>query len=770
MIRFVMSLTVLLAAGTATVARADGPDAKKMIENDQVSVSVDTDKGSFTVEARQKPFVARGKLKEGGKAAVRAVKNAVFGPGEEIEVAHADGHAEHFRLHQGLPFVLFRTTLANKEEDAITLNHVETVNVRIDLPLETSRLRTLGTGGLATPPTNPGSYSFLAVAEPYSRGGVVGAWLTQDRGSGVVFTEEDNGQVRLKARLDYGRLRLAPGATAESETFALGYFQDTRLGLEAWADAVARVHHIHLPPEPTGYCTWYHAHASDAKHLIEQARLAVKDLVPYGFQFVQIDDGWQAGTKRNGPAKNFTTHKANGPYPAGMKATADELKALGLRPGIWFMPFAGDHLDPAFKDHPDWFVKKADGSPYETRWGGTCLDMTNPDVQAYVRSVAHRIAHDWGYTYFKMDGLWTGSATPLAYVNSGYKDDGIGDAIFHDPNKTNIEAYRDGLKLVREAAGKDVFFLGCCAPQNMRSLGGAFGLVDAMRVGPDNKTDWDHLVNGPVFGSRMYFLHGRVWYNDPDPVYVRASLPLEHARVICSWVTITGQLNVSSDAYADLPAERLDLLRRTMPYHGLKARPVDLFEHDPPRIWVLTDERRKPRRDVIAVFNWDAKHALEVHEPLARLGLDDGREYVAFDFWENKLLPPLKRKLEVTLPAQSCKVLAVRPMLDHPQVISTSRHITQGMVDIVHSTLEPLSQTLEGSSRVVGGDSYELRIVCDTPRMIWTPMKGEVSEADQKAGVRISIKAHEGLVRAVIESPESREVQWRIWFKRPTFR
>ncbi len=38
-----------------------------------------------------------------------------------------------------------------------------------------------------------------------------------------------------------------------------------------------------------------------------------------------------------------------------------------------------------------------------------------------------------GLTYFKMDGMWTGSATKQIYVNSGYRDEGIGDAVFHDP-------------------------------------------------------------------------------------------------------------------------------------------------------------------------------------------------------------------------------------------------------------------------------------------------------------------------------------------------
>ena len=56
--------------------------------------------------------------------------------------------------------------------------------------------------------------------------------------------------------------------------------------------------------------------------------------------------------------------------------------------------------------------------------------------------------------------------------------------------KTNIDAFRDGLRMIREAAGPQTFILGCCAPQNMRSYAGVFGLVDAMRMGPDNGGNW----------------------------------------------------------------------------------------------------------------------------------------------------------------------------------------------------------------------------------------------------------------------------------------
>jgi hypothetical protein len=740
-----------------------------VVENGALTVAFDGAKGTFTVHRKgsEQAFVTAGKLgRAGGKGKLAAVTDRTFGKGRAIEVSYPRGGRDRVALYPGLPFVLFQSTLANDGDAAVTVNKHPAVSATLALGKAPAALRALGTGGLAALGKKPGSYAFLAVADPQSRNGVVGGWLTHDRGSGVVFAAEESGQARLEARVEYGRLRIAPRKTAESETFALGWFADARLGLEAWADAVARVYAIKLRPQPVGYCTWYHARASDAKRLAGQATFAAEKLAPYGFSVVQIDDGWQDGIRRRQtPAKNFTTHKKGGPYPDGMKATAEAIKKHGLTPGIWFMPFAADHLDPYFKGHPEWFVRASDREPYETPWGGTSLDMTHPGARAHLRSVARRLARDWGYTYFKMDGLWTGTATKQMYVNGAYKDDGIGDAVFHDPAKTNIVAYRDGLKLVREAAGDGVFFLGCCAPQNMRSFGGAFGLLDAMRIGPDNGPQWERLLRGPAWGSRTYFLHGRVWYNDPDPVYVRPSVPLEQARLICSWVAVSGQLNMSSEDFAKLPAERLDLLRRTMPGHGLRPRPVDLFENDPPRAWLLTDERRSPRRDVVALYNWDASKPAEFDYPLERLGLPAG-PYVAFDYWENALLPRVTGRLRLAVPKQSCRVLAVRPALDRPQVISTSRHITQGIVDVVEEKWDGGARTLSGRSRVVGGDPYELRVVAEGPGKGWAVEALEVSAADRAAGVRVEGKQEGTLVRAVVTSPAGRGVSWSLRFRR----
>jgi hypothetical protein len=733
------------------------------IDNEFLTVEMREDGSGVTMSAKitQQAFLTDGSFNaSGGTAKIVAVSEKKFGAGKGIQISYASGDYDLVMVFPKLPFALIRSSIRNGATEPSVTRMVRPFQATVSLGKPASALTTLGTGGLLKADNNPGSYDWLAVADPATRNGVVFGWLTHDRGDGVLFSKVEADTVHVGGQIDYGRLRLEPGKSEGLETLAVGYFNDARLGLESWADQIAKVYDIHLPPQPVVFCTWYsqpYGGSSDAQHLAETAAFAEKNLKPFGFSVVQIDDHWQAGIKGDGPKRNFTTHDPKGPYPAGMKPTAENVKSHGLSPGIWFLPFAGTVGDPFFDGHEDWFVKHENGQPYTVKWGGTCLDMTYAPARAHLRDVVSRITHEWGYQYIKIDGLWTGTGLPIEYVNTGYKDDGIGDAVFHDPNKSNIEAYRDGLKLVREAAGKDVFILGCNGPQNMRSYGGAFGLVDGMRVGPDNKPDWKNLLRGPTFGSRHYFLNGRVWYNDPDPLYVRESVPLNHAQLICSWVTISGDLNTSSEWFPGLPAERLDLLKRTMPSHGLPARPVDLFEDDLPSVWLLTDDRHAVRRDVIGLFNWEQNEKV-FSDSLTKLGLDGKTDYVAFDYWKNALVPTIKGQLQVSVPGQTCCVLAVRPVVNHPQLISTSRHITQGIVDVLDEKWDGGSKTLSGRSKIVGGDPYELRIVL--PDKSWSGATVEISGSATAA-----VAQSDDLVRAMIQSANSGEVSWSVRFK-----
>ena len=727
-------------------------------------------------------------------SAVRAVrvKGTLFEKGEALEVALPDGTRTQVILAPGQPFAFFRTTLRNGSAQAVT-NRVAYPALALDLGLPPDALSTLGTGGLLKPDKCPGSYMWAAVADPATRRGVVAGWVSTSRGSGIVRLAVTNSAVTLLPHADYGRLLLAPGQTETLETFAVGLFGDARLGLEAYGDALAKNLDVHLPPMPTVHCTWYVDGASRESVLTGRTDFAASALKPFGLNVIQIDDGWQLGQSKNGPKKVFIGHNPQGPYPSGMKATADYIRKAGLTAGIWLIPFAGSSDDPWFADKTAWFAKKPDGSPYDTRWGGTCFDLTRADTQAYLKDVIRTLTHDWGYTYLKMDGLYTGASVNLNYVCDTFREDEIGQAVLSDPKVTQIEMMRNSLRLVRKTAGKEVFLLGCCEPQNMRSAGAAYGLVDAMRIGPDNGASWSAMMRGPEFGAWQYFLNRRVWYNDPDPLYVRPSLPLEHAQVICSWVTLSGAMNSSSEEYAKLPPERLDLLKRTMPSHSAAARPVDLFENRIPGIWTVSDAATvgHPRRDLVGLFNWDSTEKA-FDRPLADLGLPAGGEWIAFDFWANSLTPPFKGRLAQTLRPQSCAVLAVRPVLDRPQLISTSRHITQGLVDVTEERWDARTRTLSGVSHVVANDPYELRVltygadasigaVASASLTCWNgyeltiaPGEGVVARPDDAYAnantpdapmTRLfEPKAEEGLVRVAFTCGTSGKVTWKVAF------
>lgn len=740
---------------------------RESIQNESLFVEFDGRTRSFYAASRKSGlrFIQQGTFQRRtlSGAIHETVSHPVWGQGEAIRVGN-----ERLSLFPGLPFVIFESTFANGTDTDRTLGSIRLLSTPLGLAGPPENLRALGTAGLTevAQASNSGSYSFLAIADPATRAGVVAGWLTHERGSGLLFSDIKDGRAVIEAQLDYGQAVLKSRQEIVPEMLLIGYFDDARLGLEAYADAIAGHYRIKLPPQPTVYCTWYHAGASNERDLLKNAEFAREHLGPFGFSVVQIDDGWQAGEKLNGPRKDFTTHRSGGPYSSGMTQTAEKIKQLGLTPGIWFMPFAGTWNDPFFADKQFLFATM-DSKPFEVNWGGTCFDMTNPKTQEYVRAVAGRIGRDWGYKYFKLDGLWTGTASEIRYINTGYKDDHLGQSLLHDPQKTHIQAYRDGLKIIRAAAGDGLFILGCNVAQNMRTLGASFGLVDAMRIGPDNGRKWPQICRGPFSGSNLYFLHGRVWYNDPDPIYVRDDVPLEHARALTSWVTITGQLNASSEDFTKLSPERLHLLQRSMPTHGLKPRPVDLLDEKIARIWLLTDERRTPRRDVIGLFNWDEKKPAHISCPLAKIGLPKTGRYVGFDYWADEFAAPFEGSLESDLPPASCRILAIRPVSGQPQVIGTSRHITQGIVDILEETWDGKTQQLSGVSRVVANDPYEVRIAA-IGATAWQTTGATVSAADVAAGVKIRVvKQEDWKVRVQLDSPTSRDIHWTIQFTSP---
>jgi hypothetical protein len=110
------------------------------------------------------------------------------------------------------------------------------------------------------------------------------------------------------------------------------------------------------------------------------------------------------------------------------------------------------------------------------------------------------------------------------------------------------------------------------------------------------------------------------------------------------------------------------------------------------------------------------------------------------------------------LPPGSCKVLALARKSSHPQVLGTSRHISQNLVDLTYVRWQDAARKLTGRSKVIGGEPYEIRIDPAGAKAAGVDL-GKVA-GDAKA----TFKQDDRGLRVTINSPTTREIDWTVGF------
>ncbi|MDK2886424.1 MAG: alpha-galactosidase [Thermosipho sp. (in: thermotogales)] len=250
---------------------------------------------------------------------------------------------------------------------------------------------------------------------------------------------------------------------------------------------------------PVGWSSWYYYFEKLTwEDILKNLELSRK----YPFEVFQIDDSWQKDIGDWEPKEKF-------PHFSEMAQT---IRKHGLKPGIWLAPFSVSETSSIFKKHKDWLVKDKNNEPlfaYEN-WNKKiyALDLTHPEVKQFLKELFKNIKNA-GFEYFKIDFLFAG-AIPGKRFNE---------------NITPIQAYREGLNIIRKAVGEDSFILGCGAP-----LLPSVGFVDGMRIGPDtapyyDKNSPDIMIPNAYYALRntitRYFMNERWWWNDPDCLLLR---------------------------------------------------------------------------------------------------------------------------------------------------------------------------------------------------------------------------------------------------------
>jgi hypothetical protein len=269
-----------------------------------------------------------------------------------------------------------------------------------------------------------------------------------------------------------------------------------------------------------------------------------------------------------------------------------------------------------------------------------------------------------------------------------------------------------------------------------------------MRVGGDNGPWERRWLIGIEPSSTRYFFNGRVWYNDPDPVYIRDSRTVGKARLTASWTSVAGFFYNFSDWLGNLSDERLNILKRTMAPHGsLNVRPVDIFENPMPNIWHLSDKGY----NVFSFCNW-FNEVLPVDVEASYAGLNPEKRYIAFDFWNNRFIGSVKGHIKLVVPSIDCRVISMRECDDtKPVLVSTSRHVASPVFDVQKENWNEKAHTLSGVSKTVPGDDYELRI--------WVPHGFNCESVENGT---FSQKGSELRVKF---KPTGNSLTWKISFK-----
>lgn len=216
-----------------------------------------------------------------------------------------------------------------------------------------------------------------------------------------------------------------------------------------------------LPKEPVyGSNNWYYAYGKSSYEKIMTDAKLIAELAGQNKNkpFMVIDDGWQPNSC-DGP---WIANEAYG----DMKKVADDFKALGVKPGIWFRPLLDKE---ARENHPEWLIDR----PAET----PALDPSRPEVKEYLRNILRKIK-DWGYELVKHD-----FSTFDMFGDYGYSLNGMitnkKNWSFYDKTKTSAEIVLDLYKLIREELD-GVVIIGCNTVSHL-----AAGLVEIQRTGDD---------------------------------------------------------------------------------------------------------------------------------------------------------------------------------------------------------------------------------------------------------------------------------------------
>jgi Melibiase len=401
-------------------------------------------------------------------------------------------------------------------------------------------------------------------------------WLSQDEQFGVITVDKELSRFQMHCSVD-GQVLVAGATGAITTDWAYAqlvhphsYDEEPMANFLHTVAAYSQTQPLLNGSLLTGWCSWYVFYENINAGLLRDNfnKLAeMRNHLPTNVSVV--DDGYMTAW---GDWDSLKSHE----FPApGLEVVSRDISSHGVRPGLWLAPFAADKHSKLADEHPDWVIRNDGGVAANSSHCGKFfygLDATNPEVLVHVHETVRRAVQDWKFNVLKIDFLYA------ACLEGNGK---------YDLSMSRAQAMHLALKTIRDAAGPDVFLIGCGCP-----IASGIGYVDAMRISADTGPTWYPALPLPWWDngtlpalrsmvrnsiSRAPFGH-RWWHNDPDCLMLgsHTSLTDDEVASAATVVAMTCGMLLLSDDLPSLSPSRVSIVSKIFPLTGVTATVLDL--------------------------------------------------------------------------------------------------------------------------------------------------------------------------------------------------
>ncbi len=277
---------------------------------------------------------------------------------------------------------------------------------------------------------------------------------------------------------------------------------------------------------------------------------AVKKYFP-AVEWFQLDDGYAVHIKVE---KESIAHGLGVPYendgidyekfPYGLKGFTDEIRKIGLRPGLW-IGGACSIKSKIYREHPEWF------SDYSLRMTKRHpLDTSIPEAREYMTSALDKLILDYGFDAVKHD-FWS-----YPYEESS--------RLYKNQDKSGYEYRRWWTQELRKRLPTDGYLqTGCDIVLGNPFLGEDF---TNYRYGIDvGSGNWDHIKTTILWGCACFATHtGDLFVPNSDAIGLLDGLSDDDFLLWVNFVMITHSMVELSGRYAkeEINQKRLKILQK----------------------------------------------------------------------------------------------------------------------------------------------------------------------------------------------------------------